>query len=552
LCEIARERAMIESPFGPGGMRPSGPIGVVLIDEGDALRDEAPTATLDAVEDEARRFGVRPGMQVVEAAALVSRLMIVRVTRTAVEAALGRVAEVAQGLGPIAAIQLGKGQDITPSSDTVWLDVTGASHLAGGEEALAAELIERVHQLGHRAEVAISSGARIAQAVARWSNNAATIVAPGSEKQALAPLPVQALGLDEASAAFFIRVGVFTIGDLAKLPRASVRGRVTAKTSSSAAAIAMDLLDARDDAPLVPYEAPRVLEEDVRFEEGVEGTEPLVFVMRAMVSRLSARLSARGEACHRIEGVIAVDRSIERLRSAPDTEPVGEVLFFVDLPAALSSSNDLLRALKAKVDRVALPAPAIGVRLVIPQIARRPRVQLDLGRDRGHDPDALPALLAELSAEIGPEHVGVLVEVDDHRPERRSRLAPVDLKRTHEKAASDDVSEQREPTRLFVEPVPIGRVARGAVIAFERKLYTVARLDFTMRLGDIGWWTPSPVSRDYARVLLVPGEGAGSTENISLVGNNRGRKQPASGPVVDALVYVDRGTGEAFLQGLFE
>src|SRR5262245_36008845 len=88
-CELVRQR--IEVP---------GPLGVILEShDGSSLAQpvSAPpmTTVLDAVDDEARRYGVRPGQKVVEAAALVAHLAIHRVTLEELDAALGRVAELA-------------------------------------------------------------------------------------------------------------------------------------------------------------------------------------------------------------------------------------------------------------------------------------------------------------------------------------------------------------------------------------------------------------------------------------------------------------------------
>ena len=62
-----------------------------------------------------------------------------------------------------------------------------------------------------------------------------------------------------------------------------------------------------------------------------------------------------------------------------------------------------------------IPGGAIGIRMVIPQIVSARRVQLDLGRGKAPDPDKLPALLAELAADIGADRIGVLATQDAMR-----------------------------------------------------------------------------------------------------------------------------------------
>lgn len=607
-CELVKQRG----PVSPSG---KAPLAVILGGDEDrraalAPRSErepqAPAAVIDVVDDEARRYGVRPGQKVVEAAALVAHLAIHRVTFAEIDAALGRVAEVALGLGATAAIQLGeqgasragaarasrapeRAASEARSSwgdgpyDTVWLDITGASHLVGGEEALLGELGERVAALGHRARLAIADGPRLAQALARFGAHAdggggaeAPIAPPGKGAQAIGPLPVQALPVEREVASFLVRLGVLRVEDLARLPRAQVAARLGPRTAD-----VMELLAGRDPVPLLPFEVPRLLEEEVLFDEPIESAESLLFVLRGMTSRIASRLAARGEACGRLNVAIAYDRSIARLRlgereddgaAAALLEDDGRgpsLRFHVDMPVPLSDAGDLLRPLKARLERIELAAPAVGVHVIASRIARARRVQLDLSRDRSVDPDSLPALLAELSAEIGQERVGILEIADAHRPEARSRLVPASGEAAmtrasaaaRARAAADrGAAEQAggadapalEPARLLAQPIPLGRVGRGAIVAVDRHLYAIERLSFVMRIDAVEWWTPTPASRDYARAWLVSGSPSGKAAPARLGELRPPRDGASASSCGEAWIYVDRATGEAFLQGWCE
>jgi protein ImuB len=530
-CELVRQRVQVDGPFGV--------VLAALADVGveaspDHPVEEPGVALLDAVDDEARKYGVRPGQRVAEAAALASRLSVHRVTYAELDAALGRVAEVALGLGTTAALVLDEKATVRSAIggapfDTVWLDVTGAAHLVGGEEALLDELVTRLAPLGHRVHAAIADGPRIAQALARFGALAHSVVAaPGEGARALASLPVQALPIDLDAAGFLLRLGVVTVGDLARLPRASLGARLGAQ-----APLVLELAAGRDAAPLVPWSPPRVLVESTSFEEGVEGAESLLFVLRAMTQRLSTRLSARGEAAARLDVAIPLDRSIAKLRNVAD-----RLDFSVELPAPLAEAADLLRALKAKLERLELAAPAVGLTVELPRIVEARRVQLDLSRGTAVSPDALPALLAELAAEVGAEHVGVLEVVDAHAPEARTRLVPVadPSRRAAPLASTADAPRSltlAEPTRLLSSGVEIGRLARGLVGLVDRQLYTFDRVDFTLRLEGVGWWTLSPTSRDYARAWLA----------------STAAGQPLG---AEAFAYVDRSSGEGVVQGWLE
>ncbi|MFT3769534.1 MAG: DNA polymerase Y family protein [Minicystis sp.] len=315
----ASEEAAVQA--GQGALR--GPVGVILEPDG-AGPAAIETAVLDAVEDDARRYGVRPGQRVTEAAALVASLVVCRVTHGEIDAALGRVAEVALGFGPTAALQLRAAPAGAPRTpwgeapfDTVWLDATGSAHLVGGEEAMLAEIEERIGALGHRARLAIAGGPRLAQSLARWSPGLAGTpgsrgrypIAPSAPEAAagsLAPLPLSALPIEPQTVSFFLRLGVFTVGDLARLPRAAATARLGPRAPE-----VMELASGRDGAPLLPYAPPREIVEETSFEEGVERAESLLFVLKGMASRAAVRLLSRGEACSRIEVAFALD-SIDR------------------------------------------------------------------------------------------------------------------------------------------------------------------------------------------------------------------------------------------------
>jgi protein ImuB len=271
-----------------------------------------------------------------------------------------------------------------------------------------------------------------------------------------------------------------------------------------------------------------------------------------MTSRMAARLGARGEACARIDVTIAYDRSIARLRlgegGGGGEEPAAQVeeglRFHVDLPAPLSDAGDLLRPLKARLERTELLAPAVGLRVVASGIVSARRVQLDLSRDQAVHPDTLPALLAELSAEIGVDRLGVLEVVDAHRPEAQSKLVPTAKERPApvRPPPAMPMPHASLPSRLLPKPVPLGKVGRGAIVAIDRQLYAIERMRFVMRLDGVEWWTASPASRDYLRAWLVSGAPTGKPVR-------EGASAVSAG---EAWIYVDRTTGEAFLQGWCE
>ena len=549
LCEIAAAPVLVQS----AQKRREPPLGVVIVDPAAAPADDETvesgeasqgtqstelkaSAQLDAVNESARRYGVREGQTIAEACALVSDLAVRVVSRDQVNLALGRIAELGLAFGPTVSIE-------TP--DTVWVDISGVAHLCGGEQALATELASRVRALGHVTRVAVASGPRLARAFARWAvprgsvEERATVVPAARTREALALLPITALPLERESATWLVRLGVLTIGELMALPRSSLAGRLGPE-----ATVVLELCAGRDPAPLVAYPPPRVLTEAISWEEGVESSQPLLFALRGLVARLSGRLAGRGEAAQNMVLTLQHDRPVARLRGVAT-----EHKLHFDLASPLWREAELRRVLSSRLERLELKAPVIGLELEVPSITPALGRQLDLSRMMSgastscRGAESLPVVLAELVADIGKSQVGVLRLVDAHRPEKKSRLAAPakrlqrNPKRTQKrapkqlslrKASAKDAGFPDAPTRLLPRPLRIRAALRqGATFSVGRGLYTIDRVVFEHRLDAIEWWSAKPAARDYLRLWLRSAAG-----------------------VVEALAYVDRESGARFLQAI--
>lgn len=456
------------------------------------------------------------------------RVLALVVRDAASPEALGRLADVALAYGPRVGTALG---DPDVPLDTVYLDLTGCAHLHGGEEAVGDELVAIAEQLGQRVRVAVAGGPRIARAAALFAERAVTIVAPGDDR-ALEPLPLTALSLDDRTRAWLERVGLHTVGDLARLPASTLASRLGARAKET-----IELLSGRDAVPILPHEPPRVPTEETGWDEGVGSLEALLFASRGLLTKLSARLGGRGEATRALTLRARYDASVARLRGVQEPE------FFVEieLSSALAHEADLFRVLKAKLEGATLPAPVQTLSLAATQVVRAPRVQLDLGRDVSVSPDALPTLLAELSAEIGPSSFGVFRLVATYRPEARATLAAPS---SAERGVSLPLDEQL-PLRLLPCPVPLSQpLAVGEIIAVGGCSFRVEELRRTLRFDQVEWWTASPLCRDYACVWLVeeppipPSRALRSTREASLH--------------VQAWIFRDRRTHERCVHGYFD
>ncbi|HVY27235.1 MAG TPA: DNA polymerase Y family protein [Polyangiaceae bacterium] len=534
------------------------PLGVVLVQEperrqpaqlslnigGKPLAPEAElpaSEPLAAVNREAERFGVRARQTIAEASALVSQLVVVKVRQVEVERTLGCLAEVALGYGATVALA---------APDTVWVDITGSAHLFGGEEALALDLAERVRELGHRAKVAVSGGPELARAFARWSapahrkeaNAGVRIISPSGTDVAVADLPIQALPLGPDNLGYLMRLGLLTWGELGRQPRSALAPRL-----GKEAARVLELCSGVDSAPLVPYQPSRTVEEASSWDDAVSGTEPLGFVLRGLAARISARLCARGEAAELLDVTLLHDPVIARFRGVPT-----ETVLHFKLSQPLHREAELRRIVASRLERLTLGAPSVGMKLSVPRLGPMVQRQLSLSEllvgDTTSGEEDLPLVLAELTADIGEDRVGVLSLVDAHRPEAQSALGaalpeqPGHPKRKGKRAKSHSPAPKSSlrkteppiwsrlpspPTRLLPNPIELSSViSAGSTLVLGHTLYTIERLRFEQRLDAVEWWS-WPVARDYLRLWL-------SSESGGL----------------EALVYVDRHTGRRYLQAV--
>jgi len=538
------------------------PLGVVLVNEPEkneaqqlslsvagkplAPEQELPASLpLSAVNREAERFGVRALQTIAEASALVSQLIVTPVKRVEVERALSGLAEVALGYGATVALS---------APDTVWVDITGSAHLFGGEEALAQDLAERVRELGHRVKIAVSVGPELARAFARWAApprrkegggvGAAVVVPPSRTALAAAELPIHALPLGPDNLGYLTRLGLLTWGELSRQPRSALAPRL-----GKEAARVLELCAGEDNAPLVPYTPPRILEEESTWDDAVAGTEPLGFVLRGLAARISARLCARGEAAEVLDVTLLHDTVIARFRGVPP-----QTVLHFKLSQPLHREAELRRIVASRLERLKLAAPSVGMRLTVPRLGPIVTRQLSLSElmvgDTTSGEEDLPLVLAELSADIGEDQLGVLSLVDAHRPEARSVLGaalpegqnhgkrPRKKTKAEPRSAAPKSSLRKTeppiwsrlpspPTRLLPHPVELSSViSAGSTLVLGHTLYTIERLRFEQRLDAVEWWS-RPVARDYLRLWLQSESGG-----------------------MEALVYVDRHSGRRFLQAV--
>jgi protein ImuB len=135
----------------------------------------------------------------------------------------------------------------TDGCDGLWADISGVAHLFGGETALLADFQRRLTQAGFTARFGLADTVAAAWALARYGNAAtsAPVIAPeGKVQAALTGLPVEALRLTFETVVLLKRLGLYQIGQLYGLPRASLARRFRDARKSARARTTDGLADA--------------------------------------------------------------------------------------------------------------------------------------------------------------------------------------------------------------------------------------------------------------------------------------------------------------------
>jgi protein ImuB len=444
-----------------------------------------PRAELVAVSPAAARMGIRPGHSAAQARAACGELAV-RVASPALErAARAALLDAALSLTPRAR-QVPRSGGIFAAEAAVWADASGVCALHASEAGFAGALAERARRLGLPGVVGLAGSQELAHLAARAlacertggaADGEVQVLAAGREAAWLAPRPLDLLDLDPALATRLNRFGVRRLGDLARLPRASLATRL-----GPGALPLLDLARGVGRAVPLPANAPDRIEEAQDLEHAIESLEPLAFVLRGMLSRMAERLEVRGLGC----GDIALELALDDGRR--DARRVG-------VAAATCDARVLLRLVGLSLEAQPPPAPVEAIALSAQGRPLR-RDQLDLFRPAGPSPAVLDRTLAELESLCGDGRVGAPAPQDSHRPDAFGVTPFAPGRGTHEG------NGLHPPSPSTVHPTLALRILRPPVEARVRLRGGLpAHVESSAVRGDVvscagpwrtsgGWWSP--------------------------------------------------------------
>ena len=268
---------------------------------------------------EARKFGVHSAMPTAAALRLCPQAILISGHR-------GRYSEMSDRVMTI----LG---EYTPllepiSIDEAFLDVTGTEPHYGSPAALASTLQSRIdRELMLSASLGVAANKLLAKIASDFRKpHGITVVPSGEEAAFLAPMPIRKLwGVGEVMGRELARLGIETIGDLARWPRDELIGRFGAVSGEGLYRASHGL----DDSPVTPEHEAKSLSREETFARDIREPETLRRELLRLSDEVAWRLRRHGLQARTVNLKLRYPdfSTLTRQVTLPDATDSGPVLY---------------------------------------------------------------------------------------------------------------------------------------------------------------------------------------------------------------------------------
>jgi len=377
--------------------------------------------------------------------------------------------------------------------DGLFLDITGCSHLFGGEVSMLEDMQARLTAQGFGVRLAIADTAGAAWGLANYGSQ--TIAKPKEHKVLLEPIALKALRLPCDTTVELMRVGFKTIGCLLACPRAPLAARFGSEVLQR-----LDQALGRVDEVLSPLQPVPELIHEKRFAEPIVYETNIKATILFLALNLSERLEKRGLGMRQCELLLfRVDGEMVSLKVEASTA-------LRDAKRIAALFDERLASLHNEWDA------GFGFDIIQLLILRSDKLdaqQEDLAA-QDQPEEVVAHLIDRLSARLGADRVQIYQTADTHIPERRFNLTPA----IHHQPDAKQVRYTEIATRpvlLLQRPElaeVMAEVPEGPPIRFRwRKVeYQVNRSEGPERIA-CEWWKDGRAThtRDYFRIETSEG-----------------------------------------------
>lgn len=298
----------------------------------------------------------------------------------------------------------------------------------------------------------------------------------------LKPLPLALLRWPEEQNARLVAMGVFTLGELMRLPRAGFARRFGPQLLADLDRLLGRRADPR--ARLVRRERYRGMRD---FDHEIEDHERILHALAPLLDELERFLRVRQR------GITALQCRFHHYRAAPTR-------CTLRLAAPEANAERFTKLLRERLATLCLPEPVRRCELRSGALTHRTEASKPLWSpgERGHmSAGEMPALIEHLRARLGTDAVYGIGRVAEHRPENTWRKKGTDLFNGEMRVGSAAASSLNRsvpffrPLWLLAAPRPL-ESQRGR----PRHHGPLELLAGPERI-ESGWWDGADIQRDY-------------------------------------------------------
>jgi protein ImuB len=441
-----------------------------------------------ALETKAARLGLYKGQPLANARAMVQPLAIVPADEKADAALLDGIADWCDRFTPLVSLD---------APDGLFLDITGAAHLFGGETKMLKLVIQKIADQGFAVRAAIAGTSLAARALARYAHG--STVPPGGEAAAVAPLPIAALDCDDKVLRALRHAGLKTIGMVATRLSSELSERL-----GKSFVTRLRVMLGAEEQPLTPRRPLPDLMAEQHFAEPIIIQDAIAASLLGLAQSLGGILEREGRGARLLEAAFfRADGKVTRIAIR-----TGE---------ALRDPKVMLRLLTQKLDTLADPLdPGFGFDLIrlealLAEETRPGTLSFDSDENTRRQ---IGFLIDRLSVRFGEHRVQRFVSQDTHIPEAAGAAVPAqdrDFGQESWALKRQPSDPPRRPLRLLERPeeisVPLSEVPDGPPVRFgwRNARFDVARAEGPERIA-MEWWKKEGLTRDYFRVETREGQ----------------------------------------------
>lgn len=425
---------------------------------------------ITAANEQAEKYAVTEGMTVADAMVIAPGLQCIESKPGQNFKLLKGLAEWCQRYTPLVAID---------APDGLLLDVTGCTHLKGGERAYLKEIVTRLKEIGYDVRPGLADTIGCAWGVARCAASG-LIVGPGEHRTALMPLPPSALRLPTALLLKLQSLGLTRISTFIHMPRSVLRRRFGKD-------MVLRMLQAlgQEEEFLLPIKEPMPYSERLTFLEPIKTRPVIEQELMTLLETLCKRLQSEGKGLRKA--------ILTWYRVDSQTGQIG-----IGTHHASHKAEHLFKLFHLKLDQV---APGLGIELFVidaPQTEPVSDKQSDLWAGKpGADSEEVSELLDRVGGRIGPQHLQRYLPSEHHWPERSAEATP-DMQQSPQSGWRE---ERPRPIQLLDTPEPIEATALTPdyppiLFIYRGQKHEIKKADGPERI-EREWWLEPGEHRDY-------------------------------------------------------